>query len=197
LPYYWLGCYYSWFGSWLSHSRFKVHMLWIFWRPKSWLGGLDCFAFWIILQNNWGTQKSSNNCMSSSFLLLIWQKICPHTYPHSSCANQLIFTIFDISTLPWPILPWFFFALGFSLHLLKCSVIGDPTLSTAPKIALIPRPLEAITENHNVLRMFDFIQRHPQQNRISVQWMSWEWQSSCVHPFSATTTWSNYRRPTS
>jgi hypothetical protein len=44
-------------------SRFKVHMLWILWHPKSRLRGLDYFAHWIILQNNWGTQKS---CESSS-----------------------------------------------------------------------------------------------------------------------------------
>jgi hypothetical protein len=25
--------------------------------------------------------------------------MCPHTYPHSSCANQLIFTVSGISTL--------------------------------------------------------------------------------------------------
>jgi hypothetical protein len=66
------------------------------WQPKSRLGGLDCFALWIILRNNWGIQKSSNNCVSSSFPLLNLQKICPHTYPHSSCANQLIFTVSGI-----------------------------------------------------------------------------------------------------
>jgi hypothetical protein len=80
-------------------SQFKVHMLWILWQPKLWLGGLDCFALWIILQNNLGTLKSSNTCESSSFPLIILQKICPHTYPHSSCANQLIFMVSGISTL--------------------------------------------------------------------------------------------------
>jgi hypothetical protein len=76
------------------------------WQPKSRLGSLDYFALWIILQNNWGTQKSSNNCLSSSFPLLNIQKICLLTYPHSSYANQLIFMVFGISTLALKVPRW-------------------------------------------------------------------------------------------
>jgi hypothetical protein len=43
--------------------------------------------------------KIFKQLMSSSFPLLNLQKICPHKYPHSSCANQLIFMVSGIPTL--------------------------------------------------------------------------------------------------
>jgi hypothetical protein len=69
-------------------SRFKVAYVVDFMTPKSRLGGLDYFALWIILQNNWGIQKSSNNCVSSSIPLLNLQKNAPtHTLTQAVQTN--------------------------------------------------------------------------------------------------------------
>jgi hypothetical protein len=71
---------------------FCFHSTWMY-NNLPQLGGLDCFALWIILQNNWGTQKSSNNCVSSSFPLLNLQKYAP-THTFTQVVQTSLFSLF-------------------------------------------------------------------------------------------------------